>query len=135
MLSAFKSLSIVIAAMIIVGCSSTSAEKERHLTLLAQNRANLLASELPLEAGPLSIMRASSKGSNIEIMMVYNADAPGAKPAATVLSNSINAYCTSADTKANLEVGLSYRIKMRNSRGQLIADEMVTLERCTNSTK
>jgi hypothetical protein len=68
-------------------------------------------------------------------MMVYNADAPGAKPAATVLSNSINAYCTSADTKANLEVGLSYRIKMRNSRGQLIADEMVTLERCTSSTK
>ena len=135
MLSAFKSLSIVIAAMIIVGCSSTSAEKERHLTLLAQNRANLLASELPLEAGPLSIMRASSKGSNVEIMMVYNADAPGAKPAATVLSNSINAYCTSADTKANLEVGLSYRIKMRNSRGQLIAGEMVTLERCTNSTK
>lgn len=135
MLSAFKSLSIVIAAMIIVGCSSTSAEKERHLTQLAQNRANLLASELPLEAGPLSIMRASSKGSNVEIMMVYNADAPGAKPAATVLSNSINAYCTSADTKANLEVGLSYRIKMRNSRGQLIADEMVTLERCTSSTK
>lgn len=130
MLSAFKSLSIVIAGIMIAGCSSTSSEQQRQLTLLAANRANLIASELPLEAGPLSIMRASSNGSTVEIMMVYNADAPGAKPVAQVLNNSINTYCTNPDTKANLEVGLSYRIKMRNSRGQLITDEVVTLERC-----
>ncbi|EEX92010.1 hypothetical protein VIA_002654 [Vibrio orientalis CIP 102891 = ATCC 33934] len=101
--------------------------------MLADSRANLLASELPLEHGPLSIMRASSKGTTIEIMMVYNQEAPGAKPTAQVLKQSIHTYCSSPDTKNNLEVGLSYRIKMRNSRGQLMADELVTYDRCTNS--
>lgn len=133
--SVFKTLSILMVALVVTGCSSASAEKERQLSLLANTRANLLASKLPLEAGPLSIMRANSNGSTVEIMMVYNADALGAKPATQVMNNSINTYCTVADTKANLEVGLSYRIKMRNSRGQLIADEIVTHERCLNAKR
>lgn len=130
-----KSLVLVAAAAILAGCSSASAEKQRHLELLAGNRASLLSSELPLEHGPLSIMRASAKGTTIEIMMVYNQEAPGAKPTAQVLKQSIHTYCSAESTKENLDVGLSYRIKMRNSRGQLMADELVTKERCTTTTK
>jgi hypothetical protein len=75
-------------------------------------------------------MRANSKGNTIEIMMVYNNDAKGAKPTATLLSQSVNTYCSNKDTKANLDLGIHYRIKIRNSRGQLMADELVTSQKC-----
>ena len=112
------------------GCAS-DGNQQRQLELLASNRASLLSTELPLEAGPLSIMRASAKGTTIEIMMVYNQDQRGAKPLKQVLDNSITRYCTDNDTKANLDAGLSYRIKMRNSRGQLMADEFVSKGTCS----
>ncbi|MGF1910693.1 GspS/AspS pilotin family protein [Vibrio kasasachensis] len=119
----------LITLMTIAGCASNSDQKQ--LELLANNRASVLAAELPLEAGPLSIMRANAKGSTIEIMMIYNQDQLGAKPANNVLSNGISYYCSNRDTKANLEAGLSYRLKMRNTRGQLILDEFVTKDTCT----
>lgn len=115
--------------MTIVGCASNSDQKQ--LELLANNRASVLAAELPLEAGPLSIMRANAKGSTIEIMMIYNQDQLGAKPANNVFSKGISYYCSNKDTKANLEAGLSYRLKMRNTRGQLIIDEFITKSTCT----
>lgn len=121
---------IISSILLLAGCSS-NAERQRHLELLASNRANLLAAELPLESGPLSIMRANAKGTTIEIMMVYNDDAPNSKPAQQVLRYSINSYCTSPDTKTNLDVGLSYRIKMRNNRGQLMADQFISEETCS----
>lgn len=116
---------------LLVGCSSAEMEKQQHLSMVAENRANLLASELPIELGPLSILRATANQTTIEIMMVYNQDAKGAKPIGQVLNTSILAYCNNPDTKKNLDVGLSYRIKMRNSRGQLMADEIITSQRCS----
>jgi len=120
------------ACMILAGCSA-SAEKEKHLALLADSRAGMLSAELPLESGPLSIMRATAKGSTIELMIVYNQDAKGAKPIAEVFKGSVQSYCTSKDTKNNLEAGLSYRIKMRNTRGQLLIDELITQKSCEKS--
>ena len=114
----------------LAGCAS-DGNQQRQLELLASNRASLLSTELPLEVGPLSIMRASSKGTTIEIMMVYNQDQRGAKPLKQVLNHSITRYCTDNDTKANLDAGLSYRIKMRNSRGQLMVDEFVSKGTCS----
>lgn len=122
-----------LASTLLFGCSSSS-DNQRHLELLASNRANLLAAELPMEAGPLSIMRANAKSTTIEIMMVYNDEQKGAKPLVDVLRYSINSYCTNSDTKTNLEVGLSYRIKIRNSRGQLMADEFINQERCEQTS-
>ncbi|KJY83260.1 hypothetical protein TW81_09630 [Vibrio galatheae] len=127
-----KATAVVLFAALAVGCASTSTDNQKQLELLAQSRANLLSTELPLESGPLSIMRASAKGSTIEIMMVYNDDAKGAKPTAQVLNNSIQTYCQATETRNNLDVGISYRIKMRNSRGQLMADELITKQRCMN---
>ncbi len=75
-------------------------------------------------------MRANATGSTIEIMMVYNTDGKNAKPTAQVLETSIKSFCSNKDTKANLEVGLSYRIKMRNTRGQLMTDELITNDSC-----
>ncbi|UPQ86959.1 GspS/AspS pilotin family protein [Vibrio sinaloensis] len=121
---------IALASMLLAGCSSADAERQRHLAMVAESRANLLAAELPIEAGPLSILRANANQTTIEIMMVYNQDAKGAKPIKQVLNSSIRTYCTHPDTQKNLDVGLSYRVKMRNSRGQLMADELITKQRC-----
>ncbi|RJX70166.1 hypothetical protein DZ860_13500 [Vibrio sinensis] len=122
-----------LASTLLFGCSSGS-DNQRNLELLASNRASLLSAELPMEAGPLSIMRANAKGTTIEIMMVYNDEQRGAKPLQDVLRYSINSYCTNPDTKTNLEVGLSYRIKIRNSRGQLMSDEFINQDRCDQAS-
>ena len=130
MLNIIRKISVITFVILIVGCSSAASQKQKYLEMVAKNRASLLASELPLESGPLSIMRANSKGNIIEIMMVYNDDAKGAKPTASLLSQSLNTYCNNKDTKANLDLGIHYRIKIRNSRGQLMADELVTPQKC-----
>lgn len=129
MINLFKYGALATVLAVLAGCSS-SAQQQKHLELLADNRAQLLSSELPLEAGPLSIMRASAKGTTIEIMMVYNQDAQGAKPTSAVLNYSINTYCSNPAIKTNLDAGLTYRIKMRNTRGQLMADELISAQRC-----
>ncbi|NAX27990.1 type II secretion system pilot lipoprotein GspS-beta [Vibrio sp. V38_P2S17PM301] len=118
-----------LAGLVLMGCSSSSKE-QRQLELIASNRANLIMAELPIERGPLTIMRASAKKTTIEIMMIYNQDAPGAKPIKQVLAHSMNSYCTNDSVAANLELGIDYRIKMRSSRGQLMVDQMVNRDTC-----
>ncbi|MGL6313699.1 GspS/AspS pilotin family protein [Vibrio sp. WXL103] len=113
----------------LAGCASSN-DKQQQLELLASNRASLLAAELPIEQGPLSIMRASSRGSTIEIMMIFNDDAPGTVTTQQLLNNSMAQYCFNENVRRNLDVGLSYRLKIRNSRGQLIVDQMVDASQC-----
>lgn len=120
---------VTMAIIVVSGCSS-NANQQKNLELLADNRASLLSSELPLEYGPLNIMRANAKGTTVEMMMVYNADDRNAKPVSQVLDSSIKTFCANDDIRANLDVGLSYRIKMRNSRGQLLVDELITQQTC-----
>ncbi|NRF28147.1 GspS/AspS pilotin family protein [Vibrio coralliilyticus] len=128
MLSWHKLVILIAVSALNIGCSSS--EPRAQLKLLAESRANLLSTQLPLEYGPLSIMSAQSHGAIIELIFIYNETSEGAKPTKIVLYNSLHAYCNSPDTKNNLDLGISYRIKVRNSRGQLIADELITKQRC-----
>ncbi|ASI90543.1 MULTISPECIES: GspS/AspS pilotin family protein [Vibrio] len=126
-----KSLWMAITAVtVLAGCSSTNDDQQRQIEMLAQSRASVLSSGLPIEQGPLSIMKASANKGTVEIMMIYNTDAKGAKPLDTVLRNSMNYYCTDREVKSNLDMGLAYRIKIRNSRGQLMVDQLVTKDYC-----
>lgn len=123
---------IICAALVfsaLAGCSSND-ERERQLELMASNRAGMLSAGLPLEHGPLKVMRISANKSVIEMMMIYNSDAQGAKPTEQVLANSIQSYCNSDEILSQLDLGLAYRIKIRNSRGQLVADQLVTAQTC-----
>ncbi|SEG18089.1 Type II secretion system (T2SS) pilotin, S protein [Vibrio hangzhouensis] len=118
------------ATSILAGCANTGDDQQRQIEMLAQSRASVLSSGLPIEQGPLSIMKASANKGVVEIMMLYNTDAKGAKPIDTVLRNSMNYYCTDREVKANLDMGLAYRIMIRNARGQLMVDQMVTKQYC-----
>jgi hypothetical protein len=112
------------------GCSSND-DKQRQLELMASNRAGVLSVGLPLEYGPLKIMRISSNKNVIEMTMIYNDGALGAKPLNQVLNTSIYTYCHTPAVRDQIDMGLMYRIKIRNSRGQLIADELVSEQTCT----
>ncbi|MDW6003780.1 GspS/AspS pilotin family protein [Vibrio mangrovi] len=113
---------------VLMGCSNQGNQKQ--LELLAANRASVLQAELPIKSGPLSIMRATAKKNVIEIMMIYNSDAPKAKSTQSLLEHSIKSYCTDTSTKSNLEAGLAYRIKIRNTRGQLLIDQLIDQATC-----
>ncbi|MCG3728182.1 GspS/AspS pilotin family protein [Vibrio cincinnatiensis] len=115
--------------LLLSGCSSTG-DQQKNLELLAANRASVLNAELPIEQGPLNIMRASSKGSTIEMMMIYNLDQQGAQSMTQVMEKSVQRFCSSSEIRANLDVGISYRLHVRNPRGQLMVDQIVTKSQC-----
>ncbi|PFG45791.1 type II secretion system (T2SS) pilotin (S protein) [Vibrio sp. ES.051] len=120
-------LFLVFAALI--GCSSNN-DVQRQLELMASNRAGVLSAGLPLKYGPLQIMRVSSNKNVVEMMMIYNDGALGAKPLDQVLNTSIYTYCSAPEIRKQIDMGLMYRIKVRNSRGQLMADELVSGQTC-----
>ncbi|MFN1534731.1 GspS/AspS pilotin family protein [Vibrio jasicida] len=118
----------------LAGCSS-SDDKQHQLELMASNRAGVLSAGLPLEYGPLKILRISSNKNVVEMMMIYNDDALGAKPLNQVVNTSIYTYCNTPAVREQLDMGLMYRIKVRNSRGQLMADELVSAQTCSAGQK
>ncbi|CAH1545937.1 MULTISPECIES: GspS/AspS pilotin family protein [Vibrio] len=118
----------------LAGCSS-SDDKQHQLELMASNRAGVLSAGLPLEYGPLKILRISSNKNVVEMMMIYNDDALGAKPLNQVVNTSIYTYCNTPAVREQIDMGLMYRIKVRNSRGQLMADELVSAQTCSAGQK
>jgi hypothetical protein len=118
---------MVISAL--AGCSAND-DQQRQLELMASNRAGMLSAGLPLEYGPLKIMRISSNKNVVEMMMIYNQDAPDAKPLNQVLSTSVYKYCHSEQVRNQINMGLMYRFKVRNARGQLVVDELVSQQSC-----
>lgn len=125
-----KLLCLFLAFGALAGCSSSN-DNQRQLELMASNRAGVLSAGLPLEYGPLQIMRVSSNKNVVEMMMIYNDDALGAKPLNQVLNTSIYTYCNTPSVREQIDMGLMYRLKVRNSRGQLIADELVSEQTCS----
>lgn len=128
---------VVVASLLsLASCASSDTEQQqRRLELIASNRASVLSSELPIEYGPLTIMQAKAVGSTIQISMVYNPDAKGAKPFQEIQKDTVNSYCVNPDIERNLKVGISYRVQMRNSRGQLVVDQMINQETCQAPVK
>ncbi len=124
-----KLLCFFLAIGTLAGCTS-SDDKQRQLELMASNRAGMLSAGLPLEHGPLQIMRVSSDKNVVEMRMIYNEGALGAKPLNQVINSSIYTFCHSPEIRKHIDIGLMYRVKVRNSRGQLVADELISEQRC-----
>jgi hypothetical protein len=123
-----------LAALVLAGCSSSDQDQQRQLEMMAQHRAGVLSAGLPIEYGPLKVMRVLAKNTVIEIMMIYNQDAQGAKPLNQVLKTSVNSYCTNSEVRANLDMGLAYNIKIRNTRGQLMVEQLISKQTCESGS-
>ncbi|MEZ9564624.1 GspS/AspS pilotin family protein [Vibrio artabrorum] len=128
-----KWIIVSVAVALLSGCASAEREQQRQLEMMAQNRAGVLSAGLPIEYGPLSIMRVLAKSTVIELMMIYNQDAKGAKPLNQVVEMSVNSYCTNSEVRSHLDMGLAYNIKIRNTRGQLMIDKLITKQTCQSS--
>ncbi|MDV7102956.1 GspS/AspS pilotin family protein [Vibrio sp. TH_r3] len=113
--------------LIVAGCSS-SGDKERQIEAIASHRATILSNSLPIEHGPLTIMQAKANGHIVELMMLYNDD--GTISPQQLMDNSVRYYCTNTDVEGNLQHGVVYNLKMRSPRGQLLIDQVVSLETC-----
>lgn len=123
-----------LAALVLAGCSSSDQDQQRQLEMMAQHRAGVLSAGLPIEYGPLKVMRVLAKNTVIEIMMIYNQDAQGAKPLNQVLKTSVNSYCTNSEVRANLDMGLAYNIKIRNTRGQSMVEQLISKQTCESGS-
>ena len=123
-----------LALALLAGCASSEQDQQRQLEMMAQHRAGVLSAGLPIEYGPLSVMRVLAKNTVIEIMMIYNQDAKGAKPLNQVVDMSVNSYCTNSEVRANLDMGLAHNIKIRNTRGQLMVEKLISKDTCQSSS-
>ncbi|MBD1556953.1 type II secretion system pilot lipoprotein GspS-beta [Vibrio sp. S9_S30] len=110
------------------GCAS-SDNKQSQIELIAQHRASVLSAGLPVEVGALNIMKAEAKFGVVELLMIYNQDQGKIAPQ-ELMNNAIKYYCSSNEVKAALDQGVRYRLMLRNTRGQLIIDQVVGLEQC-----
>ncbi len=113
---------------LLVGCASSNDSKTQ-INLIAQHRASVLSTSLPLEFGALNIMKAHAKSGVVELLMIYNHE-QGKISAQQLTNNAIKYYCSSHEVKTALEQGVLYRLKLRNTRGQLIIDQLVGIEQC-----
>lgn len=121
--------STLFALSLLSGCSSS--DKQKVTENIAEHRATVLSAGLPYEIGALSIMRATARRDVIEIMMIYNTDDSRATISPTnLIQNSINTYCASSEVITNLEQGINYKIILRNARGQLLSEQLITTADC-----
>ena len=110
-----------------LGCVS-QGKQEKQLEILAANRASLIQSELPVKvSNMISIMRASAYGETIEIMMICHSSSEDLEQ---ILMQGVQSYCSDKVTITNLDIGLVYRIKVRNSRGKLLSDRVIDKGLC-----
>ncbi|MDN3679898.1 GspS/AspS pilotin family protein [Vibrio tapetis subsp. quintayensis] len=118
----------LMAVLLVSGCASNN-DKQKTINLVAEQRASILSAGLPIEYGPLNIMRANAKEGIVEILMIFNADdAP--QSSKQLMSHAVDYYCSSKEVKGNMEIGVKYRLMLRNPRGQLLIDQMVTKDTC-----
>lgn len=114
--------------MTLAACSAT-ADKERQVEAIAAHRASILSNNLPIEHGPLTVMQAKANGRIVELMMIYNSE--GSIPPQQLIEKSVSYYCSNSEVKANLVHGVIYNIKIRSERGQLLIEQIVSIDTCT----
>ncbi|GAM76625.1 hypothetical protein JCM19241_4162 [Vibrio ishigakensis] len=127
-----KVLLALVAGAVLAGCASKD-EKLKELELKADRRAGILASSLPITYGPLTIAKAQAKGTTVIIEMLYNQS--GNKSAQQLVESAKNYYCSSDDVRASLNEGINYQIKVRNNRGQMVVEDMITAQSCSEPSK
>jgi hypothetical protein len=111
----------------LVGCAS-NAEQQRQLEMLADRRAGILASGLPIEYGPLSIIKATSNANVVTIEMIYNQS--NTISVEQLMNSSTNYYCSNSEIVDTMKLGVNYQILIRNSRGQIISQEQINSTKC-----
>ena len=83
--------------------------------MLADYRASILASTVPLEMGQLTLIQVKEKQGVVE--MIFLDSGSGEMSTNQIIENSITTYCNDKEIRPVLEKGVSYRYLIRNARG------------------
>ncbi|MBL4830621.1 MAG: type II secretion system pilot lipoprotein GspS-beta [Aliivibrio sp.] len=121
---------ILISSLIsmLVGCASAETEKRQQLEGLAKYRAGILASDLPIEMGAITMIQAKAKHSTVELHFLEANE--GKISLQKLVDTSENTYCNDQEIRPLLSQGISYRIIVRSNRGQLKVDHQITEQTC-----
>ncbi|MCE7534570.1 GspS/AspS pilotin family protein [Aliivibrio fischeri] len=121
-----KILLTAISAIILSGCASN--EQQQEIEMLADYRASVLASVLPLEMGQLTLLQAKAKQGVVEMMFLDGGN--GEISTNKIIENSITTFCKDKEVRPVLDKGVTYRYIIRNSRGQKQNDIIVNEQSC-----
>ncbi|GGK23128.1 GspS/AspS pilotin family protein [Aliivibrio fischeri] len=121
-----KILLTAISAIILSGCASN--EQQQEIEMLADYRASVLASVLPLEMGQLTLLQAKAKQGVVEMMFLDGGN--GEVSTNQIIENSITTFCKDKEVRPVLDKGVTYRYIIRNSRGQKQNDIIVNEQSC-----
>ncbi|MUI53482.1 GspS/AspS pilotin family protein [Aliivibrio fischeri] len=121
-----KILLTAISAIILSGCASN--EQQQEIEMLADYRASVLASVLPLEMGQLTLLQAKAKQGVVEMMFLDGGN--GEISTNQIIENSITTFCKDKEVRPVLDKGVTYRYVIRNSRGQKQNDIIVNEQSC-----
>ncbi|AAW85517.1 GspS/AspS pilotin family protein [Aliivibrio fischeri] len=121
-----KILLTAISAIILSGCASN--EQQQEIEMLADYRASVLASVLPLEMGQLTLLQAKAKQGVVEMMFLDGGN--GEISTNQIIENSITTFCKDKEVRPVLDKGVTYRYIIRNSRGQKQNDIIVNEQSC-----
>lgn len=121
-----KIIFTALSAILLSGCASN--EQQQEIEMLADYRASILASTLPLEMGQLTLIQVKEKQGVVE--MVFLDGGNGEVSTTQVIEKSITTYCKDKEIRPVLEKGVSYRYLIHNSRGQKQNDILVTEQSC-----
>ena len=101
--------------------------------MLADYRASILASSLPLEMGPLTLIQVKEKQGVVE--MIFLDSGNGEISTNQIIEQSITTYCSNQEIRPVLKKGVAYRYLIRNSRGQKQNDIFVNEQSCLDREK
>ncbi|MUK60775.1 hypothetical protein GNP81_07710 [Aliivibrio fischeri] len=121
-----KILLTAISAIILSGCASN--EQQQEIEMLADYRASVLASVLPLEMGQLTLLQAKAKQGVVKMMFLDGGN--GEISTNQIIENSITTFCKDKEVRPVLDKGVTYRYIIRNSRGQKQNDIIVNEQSC-----
>ncbi|KAB2826443.1 GspS/AspS pilotin family protein [Aliivibrio finisterrensis] len=121
-----KIILTALSSILLSGCASN--EQQQEIEMLADYRASILASNVPLDMGPLTLIQVKEKQGVVE--MVFLDGGNGEVSTTQIIENSITTYCKDQEIRPVLEKGVSYRYLIRNSRGQKQNDILVTEQSC-----
>lgn len=121
-----KIILTALSAILLSGCSSN--EQQQKIEMLADYRASILASTLPLEMGQLTLIQVKEKQGVIEMMFLDSG--VGETSTNQIIEQSITTYCKDQEIRPVLEKGVAYRYLIRNARGQKQNDIFVNEQSC-----
>ncbi len=121
----------MLGVILFSGCASDTHQQQ--VEILADYRASILASSLPIQMAQLTLITVKERQGTVE--MIFLDSETGNISTNQIIDKSVITFCNDKEIRPVLEKGVSYRYIVRNSRGQKKNDMLVNEEVCLTRDK